>query len=117
MRPIAALLLAAALPLAAQGAERVPFPSTYAALPATATLIRNATVLTGTGERLDGADVLMRDGRVVAVGIALEAPADATRVDGSGKWITPGIIDVHSHLGVYASPGVSARLNLWSSTS
>ena len=39
----------------------------------------------------------------------LDAPADATRVDGRGKWVTPGLIDVHSHLGVYPSPGVSAH--------
>jgi len=86
-----------------------PYQSTYRAIAAGPVLIRNATVLTGTGERLDGADVLMRDGRVAAVGVALDAPADATRVDGSGKWVTPGIIDVHSHLGVYSSPGVSAH--------
>ena len=86
-----------------------PYASTYRAIAAGPVLIRNATVLTGTGERLDGADVLMRAGKVVAVGVALEAPADATRVDGSGKWVTPGLIDVHSHLGVYSSPGVSAH--------
>ncbi|MGH8077191.1 MAG: amidohydrolase [Lysobacter sp.] len=86
-----------------------PYPSTYRAIAAAPVLIQNATVLTGTGQRLDGADVLMRDGKVVALGIALEAPANVTRVDGSGKWITPGIIDVHSHLGVYPSPGVSAH--------
>jgi imidazolonepropionase-like amidohydrolase len=86
-----------------------PYPSTYHAIATAPVLIKNATVLTGTGERLDGADVLMQGGKVVAVGMALEAPADATRVDGSGKWITPGIIDVHSHLGVYASPAVSAH--------
>ncbi|MBW8808509.1 MAG: amidohydrolase, partial [Lysobacter sp.] len=43
------------------------------------------------------------------VGTALDAPTDATRVDATGKWVTPGIIDVHSHLGVYPSPGVSAH--------
>ncbi|MFD0740271.1 amidohydrolase family protein [Lysobacter koreensis] len=86
-----------------------PYASTYRAIAAPPVLIHNATVLTGTGERLDGADVLLRDGKVVAVGTALDAPADATRVDGSGKWVTPGIIDVHSHLGVYPSPGVSAH--------
>ncbi|MHB8913191.1 MAG: amidohydrolase [Lysobacter sp.] len=86
-----------------------PYPSTYRAIAAGPVLIRNATVLTGTGARLDGADVLMQGGKVVAVGAALEAPADAVRVDGNGKWVTPGIIDVHSHLGVYSSPGVSAH--------
>ena len=86
-----------------------PYPSTYRAIASAPVLIRNATVLTGTGQRLDGADVLMRDGRLVAVGTGLEAPADAIRVDGTGKWVTPGIIDVHSHLGVYPNPGMSAH--------
>ena len=86
-----------------------PYPSTYFAIASAPVLIQHATVLDGTGRRLDDADVLMRDGRIVAVGSALEAPADAVRVDGTGKWVTPGIIDVHSHLGVYPSPGVSAH--------
>jgi imidazolonepropionase-like amidohydrolase len=85
-----------------------PFVSTYAPLPAEPTLLRNATVLTGTGERLDGADVLMRDGKIAAVGTALDA-AGAEIVDAGGMWITPGIIDVHSHLGVYATPAVDAH--------
>jgi imidazolonepropionase-like amidohydrolase len=71
--------------------------------------LQHATVLTGTGERLDDADVLMADGQVVAVGRALQAPQGATVLDATGKWITPGLIDVHSHLGVYASPGVDAH--------
>ena len=85
-----------------------PYPSTYAPLPSQPVLIVGATVLTGTGERLDGADVLMRDGRIEAVGVGLDA-GDAVRVDGSGKWVTPGLIDVHSHLGVYPSPGARAH--------
>src|SRR5690606_29359652 len=52
---------------------------------------------------LDGADVLMADGRIVAVGRGLEAPEGATRVDGTGQWVTPGIIDVHSHPGFDAA--------------
>lgn len=86
-----------------------PYPSTYRAIASSPVLVQHATVLTGTGTRLDDADVLMRDGRVVAVGTRLDAPADAIRVDGSGKWVTPGIIDVHSHLGVYPSPGMTAH--------
>jgi imidazolonepropionase-like amidohydrolase len=76
--------------------------------PSTPTLIRNATVLTATGPAMTGADVLMRDGRIEAVGVALGAPADATVVDGTGRWVTPGLIDTHSHLGVYAAPGGGA---------
>ncbi len=99
--------LALALPSLAGLADTVPYGSTYQARPGPATLIRNATVLDGTGRRLDDADVLMRDGKVVAVGTGLDATG-ATVVDARGRWVTPGLIDVHSHLGVYASPGVNA---------
>ncbi|HNP62710.1 MAG TPA: amidohydrolase family protein [Woeseiaceae bacterium] len=85
-----------------------PYASRYTPLPAEATLLSGATVLTATGERLDSADVLIADGKIVAVGTGLDA-GDATVVDASGKWITPGIIDVHSHLGVYASPGTESH--------
>jgi imidazolonepropionase-like amidohydrolase len=93
---------------AAAPAGRAPYASTYAAPPSVPTLIRNATVLTGTGARIDGGDVLIEGGRIKAVGKSLEAPAGATVVDGSGRWVTPGLIDVHSHLGVYGSPGTNA---------
>ena len=81
-----------------------PFASRYSGLEGTTTLLTGATVLTGTGERLENADVLMADGKIVDVGTGLTADG-ADVVDASGKWVTPGVIDVHSHLGVYASPG------------
>ena len=74
------------------------------------TLIRHATVLTGTGTRLDGADVLLVDGKIQAVGTNLQAPANARVVEGDGLWVTPGLIDVHSHLGVYAEPAGGGQL-------
>ncbi|HEX2252506.1 MAG TPA: amidohydrolase [Thermoanaerobaculia bacterium] len=78
-------------------------------MPSVTTLITGATVLTGTGERIDGGSVLLADGRIAAVGRDLQAPSGARVVDAAGKWVTPGLIDVHSHLGVYASPGVDAH--------
>lgn len=86
-----------------------PYPSTYTPIAAPAVLMTGATILTGTGTRLDNADVLLRDGKVAAIGTDIDAPANAVRVDAEGKWITPGLIDIHSHLGVYPSPGVSAH--------
>src|SRR5512145_2071029 len=86
-----------------------PYPSTYRAGAATATLIRGATVLTGTGTRLDNADVLIANGKIEAVGPNLSAPAGARVIDAQGRWVTPGLIDVHSHLGVYPTPGVDAH--------
>lgn len=109
---MAAGALACCVPPAASAAKFLgpdPYPSTYKPLPSEPVLLRNATVLTGTGQRLDNADVLMRDGRIEAVGPGLQAPADARVVDTTGKWVTPGVIDVHSHLGVYPSPGVRAH--------
>ncbi|VAV92073.1 FIG01095481: hypothetical protein [hydrothermal vent metagenome] len=82
-----------------------PYPGTYEPLPSVTTLITNATVLTGTGAQLDGASVLMTGGKITAVGTDLQVPYGTEVIDGTGKWVTPGIIDVHSHLGVYASPG------------
>ncbi len=86
-----------------------PYPSTYQRVASPPVLLQHATVLTGTGARLEDADVLLRDGLVVAVGSGLDAPADAVRVDATGRWVTPGIIDVHSHLGVYPSPGTASH--------
>jgi imidazolonepropionase-like amidohydrolase len=81
-----------------------PYDSRYKALPSGTTLLTGATVLTGTGDRLDKADVLLVDGKIADVGSGLSAEG-AEVFDATGKWITPGVIDVHSHLGVYPSPG------------
>jgi imidazolonepropionase-like amidohydrolase len=70
------------------------------------TLIRGATVWTAAGQVLERTDVLLRDGRIAEVGRGLAAPAGARVVDGRGKHLTPGLIDPHSHLGVYPVPGV-----------
>lgn len=99
--------IALALGACSAAAANDPYPSTYRPAASTPTLIRNATVLDGAGRRFDGADVLIRDGKIVAVGTGLPG-ADATEVDAKGRWVTPGLIDVHSHLGVYASPGIGA---------
>jgi imidazolonepropionase-like amidohydrolase len=85
-----------------------PYPSTYQPLPQQTTLFINATVLTGTGQRLNNADVLVRDGKIQQVGEQIKA-TDAIEIDAQGKWLTPGIIDVHSHLGVYPSPSVESH--------
>lgn len=107
--------LACALGVMAAPASRTtvlkqdPYPSTYQPLPAPPTLIRNATLLIGDGTKLEGADLLLREGRIARVGHGLEAPRDAVVVEAAGKWVTPGLIDVHSHLGVYPSPGLQAH--------
>jgi imidazolonepropionase-like amidohydrolase len=89
--------------------SRNPYPSTYRAYPGVPTLITNVTIFDGEGGRIDNGSILFADGKVVELGANLAAPAGATVIDGSGKWVTPGIIDIHSHLGNYPSPSVDAH--------
>ncbi len=105
---VAALSTLLAAPAFAASPAVAPFPGTYQPIASAPTVLRHATVLIGNGQRLDNADVLLRDGAVQAVGTGLQVPADTIEIDANGKWVTPGLIDVHSHLGVYASPGVDA---------
>ena len=90
--------------------DKDPYPSTYKAYPGRPTALVGATVYDGRGKRIDNGTVLFSGGKVVAVGGAdLAIPADYDRIDGTGKFVTPGVIDAHSHLGDYASPGVDAN--------
>jgi len=87
-----------------------PYPSTYARYPGVPTIIRHATVFDGEGRQINDGTVVLVDGVIQAVGgPELAAPAGAQEIDGSGKFVTPGIIDVHSHLGDYPSPGVEGN--------
>lgn len=82
--------LAFAIPVYAQGTA-----------PGTTIAIVGATVVTmDQGGTLPDATVLVRDGRIVAVGRRsdLQLPAGAQRIDGSGKWLMPGLVDAHVHL-------------------
>src|SRR5207253_397150 len=88
---------------------RPQYPSTYVRHPNPPVLLRNATIMTATGQEIPNGSVLLKDGRIVAVGAKVDAPSDAVVVDGTGKYVTPGLIDDHSHLGVYAAPGTDAE--------
>jgi imidazolonepropionase-like amidohydrolase len=90
--------------------DRDPFASTYAAYPGAITAIRNATIFDGEGGRIDGGTLVLADGVVQAVGgIDTPVPEGAFIIDAAGKYVTPGIIDVHSHLGDYPSPSVPSH--------
>ena len=86
-----------------------PYPSTYQRYPGVLTVIRHATVFDGEGNQINDGTVVLADGTIQAVGGSdLASPAGAVEIDGTGKFVTPGIIDVHSHLGDYPSPGVQS---------
>jgi imidazolonepropionase-like amidohydrolase len=113
-----ALALAAGLAACATPADRRldavsaddPYPSTYHAYPGAPTALVGATVYDGAGGRIDNGTVLIAEGKVVAIGgPELAIPLGYTRIDGTGKFVTPGVIDIHSHLGDYPSPSVAAH--------
>lgn len=63
-------------------------------------LIRNATIMTVTKGTIKNGSILIRDGKIAAVGKRVRAPADAQVIDATGKYVIPGIIDCHSHIAV-----------------
>lgn len=122
IRYIPALLGAAALTACSPGSSgvksasttaasnEVPYASTYQAYPGTPTALVGATVFDGAGGMITNGTVLFSEGKVVAVGnSALAIPAGYARIDGTGKFVTPGVIDIHSHLGDYPTPSVDAH--------
>ena len=101
--PFAAAAASAAPPIPAPPAATYPAGIYAVAKPAQpdVLVVRNATVWTqGSAGVLDASDVLIRAGRIAAIGRSLTVPARAQVVDASGKHLTPGLIDAHSHIAV-----------------
>ncbi|MCZ6779257.1 MAG: hypothetical protein O7F16_09860, partial [Acidobacteria bacterium] len=69
--------------------------------------IVDATVISVTGPVLNNATVLLRDGKIEDVGQGVDVPKRARVVDGTGLYVMPGLVDTHSHLGIYALPEVA----------
>ena len=63
-------------------------------------LVRGATVLTVTGGELPSTDILIRDGKISAIGPAVPAPSGVPVIEADGMYVMPGIIDAHSHIGI-----------------
>jgi len=76
---------------------------------ATELAIINATILPISEAPIEGGVVLIADGRISAVGADIAVPEGAEVFDAEGRWLTPGLIDVHSHMGVYPWPGTDAH--------
>ena len=96
----------------AWGFAKDPYPSTYKPYAGVPTLSRNVTIYDGEGGRIDNGALLFSEGKVTSLGGAVAdsaLPSGTVIIDGTGKWVTPGIIDPHSHLGDYPSPGVDAH--------
>ncbi len=72
-------------------------------------VIRNAKIMTAAGPTEDGADLWLRGATVAGVGRELVVPEGTEVIDANGAWVTPGLIDPHSHIGVYGLPTVAAH--------
>ena len=81
------------------------YESTYRPLESENIVIRNATVFDGNGNKFQNFDVHFSNGKIQAIGLRLVTDG-AKEIDGTGKYVTPGIIDNHSHMGVYPAPSV-----------
>ena len=98
-------VLLAAMPMATRAQNPSPI------------FIQNATVLTVTHGNIEHGSILIRDGKIAAVGADLKAPEGATVIDATGQFVMPGIIDCHSHIAIDGSvnegaPAVSSMANI-----
>jgi imidazolonepropionase-like amidohydrolase len=109
LRSFIAVFVGLAATAFAPAASAQAYPSTYVPMASTPTLIRNVAMYDGIGGFNPRVDVLLVDGKIAQVGSSLAAPAGATEINALGRFLTPGLIDVHSHLGVYPSPGLEAH--------
>jgi imidazolonepropionase-like amidohydrolase len=80
-------------------------------------LIQNATILTISHGNIEHGSILIRDGKIAALGTDLKAPEGATVIDAAGQFVMPGIVDCHSHIAVEGSvneagPAVSSMANI-----
>lgn len=94
-----------------------PFPSTYTRFPSPPVVIRNASIMTAAGPTIRNGMIAMAEGKIVAVGQTVAIPAGALVIDAAGKYITPGIIDTHSHVGAGGAPGSAASNDVNEGTS
>ena len=73
-------------------------------------VIRNATLMLATGKTITRGSILLTNGKIAAISEGeITAPEGAQIIDGAGKFVTPGIIDTHSHIGVYPMPDAVAH--------
>ena len=73
------------------------------------TLIKNALIFDGTGVNAVTGDIALQDGKIVARGVDLDPRLANQVIDATGKWLTPGLLDVHTHydLEVELAPGLA----------
>ncbi len=72
-------------------------------------VVRGATILTMTGGTIENGTLVIEGGKIIAVGKDVAPPAGAEVIEARGEYVLPGLVDPHSHLGVYSLPAVQAN--------
>ncbi len=97
--------------------DSIAFESTYQPSESGNIYIKDAKIFTGTGSKIEKGSILISSNKIKAIGEDVMQPADARVIDANGKWVTPGIIDIHSHMGVYPAPNLRSSSDGNESTS
>ncbi|MBL4803170.1 MAG: amidohydrolase [Emcibacter sp.] len=88
-------------------------PSTYKPIASGPVVIRGVTLLDGLGGRMANVDILLEAGQIKSIGKQIEAPEKTIEINGTGRYITPGLIDVHTHLGTASLPYTTGDVSNW----
>ncbi len=95
-----------------EGHNESAYQSTYQADATEPFAITNVNVLDGLGGEFNDVTLLVEEGKINSMGSELAIPEHFRVIDGSGRWLTPGIVDSHSHIGVFSSPRVPSNMDL-----
>jgi len=79
------------------------------ASPGDSLVIYGGTLLTGTHGEIPKGSILIVDGKIREIGTSVDAPPGAEAILAEGMFVMPGIVDTHSHIGVYSWPEVDAN--------
>ena len=88
--------------------DDTPFESTYSPENSDLILIKGGRLLTANEENPFFGDILISKNKIKEIGLNLDAPSNVRTINAEGKWVTPGIIDIHSHMGVYPAPSLNS---------
>ncbi|WP_129735655.1 amidohydrolase [Alteromonas sp. 76-1] len=88
-----------------------PYPANYQPLPSTSVAIVGATIMPADGEEFINGTLIIRDGKIAEMGQDVPIPSGMDVINAQGKWVTPGIIDMHSHIGAFSSPSIPSMRN------
>tara|TARA_Y100001970_G_scaffold288855_1_gene417336 strand:- start:17929 stop:19323 length:1395 start_codon:yes stop_codon:yes gene_type:complete len=111
------LTLSLFIPILFFANQESPFSSEYRPKDSGFVFIQDAKILVGNGEEIEKGNILISSNKIVSIGSAVEPPPGAIIYNAMGKWVTPGIIDIHSHMGVYPAPGIRSSSDGNESTS